>query len=90
MDFLRAGQVVVSEFESATTGMGYGKTTGGTYDCELGECEYNRTSIYWEDGTIKYTCTYEMVYDQVSDSWKMKDGGIYCKHGFDKDGYNVA
>ena len=61
MDFLRDGQLVTSESETATTGTGRGKTTGASYACDFDECADGRVGVIWYDGVIKYPCSREMV-----------------------------
>ncbi len=81
MEFLKEGQLVVSENESATTGVGHGKTTGASYEGECEGCEDARIGIIWSDGLLKYPCcNREMQYDSETDSWVMKANIPYCKH----------
>lgn len=80
MDLLKAEQLVVSEAEKATTGIGRGKTTGASYECDFDTCKDRRVGVVWNDNTIKYPCSREMMYDLATDSWRMKSEIPYCKY----------
>lgn len=80
MKNLKEGQSVTSEFENATTGAGRGKTTGASYECDFDKCKDGRVGVIWNDDTIKYPCSREMVYDPANDSWTIKLYVPYCKY----------
>ena len=80
VDSLREGQIVVSESENATTGIGHGKTTGASYECDFDECKCTRIGVIWNDSTIKYPCSRELQYKPSKDMWETKSVIPYCKY----------